>query len=362
MTELRAQAVLDAVLAGPVVPPAVAVAVGTADSMDVATHGSTRPGGEALTPGHLFDLASITKAVGTTTMLQRLAALGELRLDDSVSRFLPSDPVLGATLDQLARHRSGLWEWQPLYFVDRPPMETIAELPLRYGRDQARHYSDLGFMVLGAVICAVTGGTLASALDALVTRPLGLSDLGYLPDSRRAVAAAHGDSIEQTMVATGEPYPVLLGDPGFAWRRHLLAGEVADGNAFHAWGGVSGHAGLFGSVTAAFSVCAALATGDRTLWGGPELTGRLFAAGKDPEQAFGWRRLAVRLDGEPRTLIYHPGFTGGAAGFVPETGLAVVMLSNRLLADAPVMTDQLWQRALTGAGLIEPSEAGHSAG
>ncbi len=353
MTE-RAQAGLQAVLAGPVVPPAVAVAVGGADGMSLATSGRTWVGGEAVTADSLFDLASITKAVGTTTMLHRLAALGELRLDDPVSRFLPDGPAAAATLDQLARHRAGLWEWQPLYFVDQPPLEAIAALPLRYGPDQARHYSDLGFMVLGSVICSVTGGSLAGALETLVTGPLGGADLGYLPDRGRAVAAAHGDSIEQTMVATGEPYPVLLSDPGFAWRQQLLVGEVADGNAFHAWGGISGHAGLFGSVASVFQVCAALAAGDPTLWGGSELNRRIFAAGADPEQAFGWRRLPVRLDGEQRTLIYHPGFTGGAAGFVPGTGLAVVMLTNRLLADAPVTTDQLWQRALAGVGLIEP--------
>ena len=98
---------------------------------------------------------------------------------------------------------------------------------------------------------------------------------------------------------------------------------------------------MFGSVASVFQVCAALAAGDPTLWGGSELNRRIFAAGADPEQAFGWRRLPVRLDGELRTLIYHPGFTGGAAGFVPGTGLAVVMLTNRLLADAPVTTNQL---------------------
>lgn len=354
-----AQSILASVLAAPVVPPAVAVAIGTAETVDVAVHGQTWPGGTDVTADHLFDLASITKAVGTTAMLHRLAALGELRLDDPVTRFLPQGPAAGASLDQLARHRSGLWEWQPLYLTGRGPREAIADLPLRYGRDQARHYSDLGFMVLGEVVAAVTGDSLPGALERLVTGPLDLDDLGYNPGPDRTVAAAHGDTVERMMVATGEPYPVLFPDAGFAWREHLLVGDVADGNAFHAWGGVSGHAGLFGSVKAVFAVCASLAAADEGLWGG-SLAAQVFAAGPDSEQAFGWRRLPIVLDGRPRTLIYHPGHTGGAAGFVPGTGLAVVMLTNRLLAGAAVTTDELWRRALAGAGLIAPDEGGQA--
>ncbi len=217
--------------------------------------GRTSAGGPAARPSTLFDVASVTKIV-TTLAIMRLRAEGALGLDARVRDLLPGfsggakDAV---TVRMLLLHRAGLTEWWPLYAdaTDGPavigdPRAAIARaaaLPLAYAPDSGRHYSDLGFQLLGAIVEAAHGSGLRDAVAALVTGPLGLRDTSYgpVPD---AAATSDGDSWERRMIATGEPYPVPAEAPRGS-RVHLLRGEVNDGNAHHAFGGAAGHAGIF---------------------------------------------------------------------------------------------------------------------
>src|SRR5690606_23826199 len=152
------------------------------------------------------------------------------------------------TLRHLIQHRAGLWEWQPLYLDPRDAWEQIDALPLRYPLDEGRHYSDLGFMLLGRVVASVTALPLDAAVRELVTGPLALSRTGYGPVGAPVAASATGDRVERRMVETGEPYPVLAAAHDFVWREEEIAGVANDGNCFHALGGISGHAGLFSTV------------------------------------------------------------------------------------------------------------------
>ena len=324
-------------------PPGRVVGVSRAGRRSVAASGVAGSGGEAVTPDTLFDLASVTKVVVTTCLLHRLAVLRELTLDDRVDRYLRWSPCPAVSLRTLAYHRAGLWEWQPLYLT-ADPVGSLAGLPLRYSPGSGRHYSDLGFMMLGLVVEAVTGLNLREALAEIICAPLALRHLSFGPVSAPVASSSLGDAIEQRMVETGEPYPVLFEDPGFGWREAELVGEANDGNAFHAFGGVAGHAGAFAATNDLLTLLESLA-GGADFWGD---CGGVFADGPDEGQAFGWRSMTT---GSARWL-WHPGFTGCAVGFVPGEGTAVAMLTNRLLADDPAPTEALWRDVLGSEVMI----------
>lgn len=332
-------------------PVGVVAGIANAERRETAAAGLANAAGESLTLDAVFDIASVTKVAATTSALLRLVTLGLIAFDDAVSRFIPMTVLPPqATLRHLLQHRTGLWEWQPLYLDDRDPWVQIEALPLRYPFGEARHYSDLGFMLLGRVIASATGMHLDAAIRELVTAPLGLTRTGYRPgtDTGLIVASGHGDATERRMVESGEPYPILTDRRSFSWREAEIVGQVNDGNAFHSLGGVSGHAGLFSTVDDLLTLGSALASADRhtDLWN-PDAVSDLFQDGPDAGQALGWRSERVRIDGREQRMLWHPGFTGCALGVVPDADAAVVMLSNRLLATtAPTTTAALWRRAL----------------
>ncbi len=338
---MSAMAAVEQILGGTNPPTGVVVGTSISGAIDIAAGGTDGTGG-TVTPASTFDVASVTKVAATTTALMRLVSQGALDLDVAAGHILPElRSAAGASIRDLLTHRAGLWEWQPLYFTP-DPWASVCELPLRYEPGTGRHYSDLGFMILGRIVSAIAAAPLDEAVRTLVTEPLGLSSTGYGPVTG-AVVSGHGDATEQRMVRTGEPYPVLLTDPGFTWREEDIRGVVNDGNAAHAFGGVSGHAGLFTTVED-------LLTLGRAVMGGEFIAEpvvcEFFTAGPDDGQALGWRAADVRLGGEPRRLIWHPGFTGCAFGMLPGADTAVAVLSNRLLAPEPRTTDSIWTDAL----------------
>ncbi|MEV4284701.1 serine hydrolase domain-containing protein [Nonomuraea bangladeshensis] len=299
--------------------------------------------GEApMTPDTHHDLASVTKVVATTTALIRLVSERLVDLDAPLSAYLPHS-YEAITVRDLLLHRGGLWEWWPLYVrADLPPP--------RYRPGRARHYSDLGFILLGRIVSAVTGLRLDRAVAELVTRPLGLTRTTYArPTGTEVAMSALDDRVEMTMLDTGRPYPVPYRSSDFAgWRRGPVLGEPADGNAFHALDGVAGHAGLFSTVPDLLRYCLAMSRYEEhdRLWR-PETVREFFAPGPDPEQALGFRRYALDLGGESVTVLGHPGYVGCAIGFVPGRDVALVVASNRLLVTGePTPTDDLWHGLL----------------
>lgn len=349
---MSAQEALAAIFREDSAPLGAVAGIARDGRQDIAAAGESHSDGTPMTISTAFDVASVTKVAATSTALLRLVTLGALHFDDPVVRYLPrSGCAEGATIRHLLQHRAGLWEWQPLYLDDREPWQQIDTLPLRYRLGEGRHYSDLGFMLLGRIVCAVAGATLDEAVRELVCDPLGLTRTGYGTVDGPVASSAFGDAAERRMVETGEPYPILAHrsqntEPrGFAWREDEISGVVNDGNCFHALGGVSGHAGLFSTAADLLRLGSALATdrGDQCL---PDARADMFRDGPDSGQALGWRSDHVRVDGREHRMLWHPGFTGCALGVIPETGTAVVLLSNRLMASAPMTTDALWRIAI----------------
>ena len=307
-----------------------------------------------ITADTAFDLASITK-VFTTVALMRLVSDGSVALDDPLGRYVPTAGAAArASIRSLLLHRAGLWEWWPLYMEARDPVAAhrwLDGMPLRYPPGEGRHYSDLGFMHLGRVVEAAAGMPLPEAIGELVTVPLGMPATRYGGAATGRVAAGSvGDVAEQRMIRTGEPYPVPYSVGDFdGWRTDVVRSAPNDGNAFHALGGVSGHAGLFSTVPDLLSLAAALASARDDLWS-PAVAAEFFAQGPDAGQALGFRRYAMRLDGRNAVVVGHPGYTGSVIGFVPGRDLGVVLATNRLhTLGVPALTDRLWAIALEAA-------------
>ena len=301
------------------------------------------------------DLGSVTKVLATTAALMTFVAREHLSLEASVSAFLPQArgrEVGKASLEDLLRHRAGLWEWWPLYLEARGPeaaVERIVSLPLRYPAGAGFHYSDLGFMLLGAVVEVCGGAPLPAVVRARVLEPLGLEAVSFeRPAEGLAVASSsNGDAIERRMIETGDPYPVTADGSAFrGWRDHVLTGEVNDGNAFHAFGGVAGHAGLFAPATDLLRFGEGLLTSLRGAGPfDPEVMRDFVTPGGEGRQALGfrvWPELGA---------VGHLGFPGVGVAILPERDLAVAMVTNRLhlrgLSARP--TDGLFRLAVTAA-------------
>jgi len=364
--------------AGATPPAGVALALrapGVAQSAAAGLRSVPTGGAEAapLTVDTHHDLASVTKIVATTTALIRLVSEGIVGLDDEARRYVPGffeGDKASITVRQLLLHRAGLREWFPLYLAAddaSSARDHLDRLPLRYQPDTGRHYSDLGFILLGRIIAMVTGQRLEDAVSTLVTGPLGMSSTRFAhpavdPADRAADVAtsSFGDQCEMAMVDTGIPYPVPFRSADFAsWRRVPITGEVGDGNAFHAFAGVSGHAGLFSTLSDLVTFADAFANyaEHEELWD-PRVAQEFFAPGPDAIQALGFRRYRLDLGHERVDLLGHPGFVGCAVGFVPGRGIALAMASNRLLTSgSPVPTEHLWQQALAEASTAIAEQA-----
>ncbi len=113
---------------------------------------------EKATLAHQYDIASLTKVVGTTTAIMRLADAQKLQVDEPVGKYIEafnSPDKKAITIRHLLTHTAGLYEWYPLYYYCQNKAQTyefIGKLPLKFPVGKERRYSDLGFVILGQII------------------------------------------------------------------------------------------------------------------------------------------------------------------------------------------------------------------
>ena len=264
----------------------------------------------------VYDLASLTKVVGLTTAVMDAVGAGLLDVDAPVQRYVPAFAGPGkeqVTLRHLLTHSSGLPAWRPLHThsADRASALALADTtPLDTVPGARFVYSDLGAIVLAQAVEAVRGERLDSLLDRTVFAPLGMACTRFLPPP---------DWLPHIAPTENDP-----------WRGRILRGEVHDENASRL-GGVSGHAGLFGSASDL------LTFGDWLLARAADPALEPFFRSQDlphgSSRAFGWdtpsegssagRRLSARSFG-------HTGFTGTSIWMDPARRLVIVILSNRV--------------------------------
>ncbi|HJZ27829.1 MAG TPA: serine hydrolase domain-containing protein [Streptosporangiaceae bacterium] len=302
-------------------PPAAAVRVCTPGSSPYAAAGGWARLADADLPEPvpadaetLFDLASLTKVVATLPLVLLLHQRGQWSIDDPVARWLPGAPRSPVTISQCLLHVSGLVPHRPYYATCAGSAEikraVIAELADAVPGQVS--YSDLGFMLLGWAVEECAGEPLAVLAEREVLGPLGMASTGYRPRAPRSrIAATEADGDQRA-------------GAGVVW------GQVHDGNAF-ALGGISGHAGLFGTAGDLGRFVSALLTPDRH----PVLRAETLAlmtarrAGAGPEsRVLGWRLDPEAWGRWPDGTIWHTGFTGTSLLIAPALGVAVVLLSN----------------------------------
>jgi serine-type D-Ala-D-Ala carboxypeptidase len=332
---------------------------------DAQTHQGTEPlrRPRPTTRRTIFDMASVTKVEATTAAVMKLVDEGLLDLDARLRKYLPrfTDEKGDILVRQLLTHRSGLWEWQPTYMHGRNKaqvLDFLADLDLRYGVGERRQYSDIGFMLLGAIVEKVTGQALDDYVREQVHRPLGMADTTYLPDRRlrdRIAATSLGNSYEYTMIDTQSPYPIVgdLDPDDFPdWRRHTIVGEVNDGNAWYGWQGVAGHAGLFSTARDLAVYAQTMVNGGGyadTELAAPGVVDEFLTEQYDNGQGLGFWTDRLSTIGEPGGFG-HSGFTGTEFLFDPARELVVVLLTNRLHPDrGPGSITAVWQDVLRHA-------------
>lgn len=306
------------------------------------------PGSPPMSVDAVFDAASVTKVVVTTTAVLQLVERGLVTLDDRVDRFLPGlvgAPIGQATLVQLLTHTSGL-PYVPLFALGADWsewLEEIAEMPL-VGPGERVIYSCPGFILLGRIVETVTGEGLAEYAERRILDPLGLDSSRYLPLSapvpgslaprlvmtERRDASVRGRVIDRVMRDRDRYREAWAGrhQDGFA------LGCVHDENAA-ALGGVAGNAGLFTTAAdlvafgrmwldqgaAGVLTAATIQTATRDRTGEPERRGLGWLLG-GPGSPFG--------DLTPTDAYGHTGFTGQLLFIDPHRGLVAVLLTNRL--------------------------------
>lgn len=268
----------------------------------------------------IYDLASLTKVVGTTTAIMVLFDDGKVHLDDPVSLYVPTftgGEKSRVTIRMLLEHRSGLPAGRDLWRIARTPEEARAAViatPLGCEPGRCYEYSDLGADMLGFVVEAASGEPLDQFLQERVWTPLGMEDTGFRP----------ADSL-RTRIAPTETSPP---------RGYPLRGEVHDENAY-ALGGVAGHAGLF-STAADLSIFAQMMLNGGE-YGGTRIiadsTVALFSTRAAGTRALGWDTCAGSgsCGKYLGTDAYgHTGFTGTSMWIDPDRDMFVILLTNRV--------------------------------
>lgn len=297
---------------------------------------------ELLTVDHLFDLASLSKVFGTTMAVMLLADRGVLDLDVPLYRYLPDfrgENKDSVTVRHLLSHTAGLEPWKPIYYhADQSgrALAYVTSLPLAYSVATARHYSDLGFMLLGAVVERLTGESLDSFLERSLYGPLQLETVTFRPLEKGhtlIAATSHGNPYERRMIEDDNFGYKTDEDPASftGWRNYVLQGEVNDGNAFHAFEGVAGHAGLFGTAKDLSVLLQVLLNKGR--YGGsvifrPE-TVNLFLKPDHTGSGLGWAMAPDIIGVEYPGAFGHSGFTGTHVVAIPELDLSIILLTNR---------------------------------
>jgi beta-N-acetylhexosaminidase len=314
--------------------PGGVLAVGYNDAIELHPFGklSTDKKATAVKWDTMYDMASVTKVVVTTTSVMMLVEQKRLDLDAPVSRYLPefaaaakSDPNptwrARVTIRNLTLHDSGLPGIRQ-FFKDTKGYDAVIHRalsePLVHEPGRQVEYSDLGFMLLGEIVQRLTGETLDTFAKENIFEPLGMKDSMFNPPRslRPRIAPTELDA---------------------DYRKRLIVGEVHDENSW-AMGGVAGHAGLFSTAGDIAAFAQMMLNGG--IYGYHRLLSRAtiqqFTARQDignSARSLGWdvvvQPSSAGHDFSP-AAFGHTGFTGTSVWIDPERDLFVVLLTNRV--------------------------------
>jgi len=274
----------------------------------------------------LFDLASLTKVIATTTAVMQLVERGDLQLDQPIAHYWPDFGANGKdaiTVRQALTHYSGLRADLPNgnWAGYRTAMAMIAAESPKQPPGSGYEYSDINFEVLGELVARVSGQPLDVYCLQHIFLPLGMHDTGFKPSA----------SLRERMA------------PTTLWRKQINWGQVNDPTAAR-MGGVAGHAGLF-------STADDLAIFARMLLHGgsyrgvtilhpdsvAQMTSPQVLPDKTRQRGLGWNLEApLTNDGSvvvPSGFYGHTGYTGTSLWIDPITHTFAIILTNRVFPD-----------------------------
>jgi len=300
---------------------------------------AVEPVPEPMTEDTIFDIASLTKVVATTTSIMQLVENGRLRLADPVSRHIAGFGRYGKdgiTVRHLLTHTSGLRPDLELEVefagADEAIRRAIDEVPLA-APDDRFVYSDINFFLLGEIVKRVTGERLDGYAKAHVFDPLGMRDTMFLPPQELR------SRIAPTERCRPRTWPCDAAAPDVPFLRGIVHDPTA-----RRMDGVAGHAGLFSTADDLSRFCRMLlgggALGSTRLLSAATVA-RMIApstpAGMTDVRGLGWDidsgYSANRGDLFPLGSFGHTGFTGTSLWLDPESKSYVVFLSNRVHPD-----------------------------
>ena len=272
----------------------------------------------------VWDLASLTKVVATTTALAQLIETGKVALDSPVVRYVPDWTGGGresVTIRHLLTHSSGLPSFKP-YDTLTHNADSLAALlfatQLERRPGERMIYSDIGAFMMGEVVKRVSGETLDGYFDRHVSRPLKLKETRFTPPRswRKRVAPTEIDTL----------------------RGGLVHGAVHDERAYYL-GGVAAHAGLFGSARdlarfATMMLRNGTLDGARILQPATIAQFTAYADSAFSNRGLGWQKPAGNSAWAGAFMgsraFGHTGFTGTSMAIDPDLDLYIILLSNRV--------------------------------
>jgi uncharacterized protein YbbC (DUF1343 family)/CubicO group peptidase (beta-lactamase class C family) len=370
---------VDAAIARHELPGAV-VLVGRGDAIlyhQAFGQRAVRPAAEAMTEDTIFDLASLTKVVATTTSVMQLVEQGRIRLTDPVAQYIPEFARYGKNtiaIRHLLTHTSGLRPDLELEIEFHGAGEAIRrateEVPTAAPGERFV-YSDINFFLLGDIVRRVSGERLDRYAATRIFEPLGMTETSFLPPSSWTPRIAPTEACDPLAWPCRPAAGEAATAPG---REAFLRGVVHDPTA-RRMDGVAGHAGLFSTAADLSRFC-------RMLLGGGRLgAARILSAAtvarmtspSTPPELRAVRGLGWDIDspyssnrGElfPIGSYGHTGFTGTSLWLDPGSKSYVIFLSNRVHPDGKGDVTPLRARIATvaAAALLSPDDVARGAG
>ena len=277
----------------------------------------------------IFDLASITKVVATTSAVMKLVETGQIDLDEKVVTYLPDfkgkkpkyfQQKNRITIKHLLTHTSGLPPYKQYFLMggdSKTRLDSVFNTEPAYGIEVKTKYSDIGLITLGKVVEKVGGVSLDILVDSLVFRPLGMNTTFYNPPSSKI------RRIIPTEIDSG-------------YRNGLIHGEVHDENS-HSLGGVTGHAGLFSTADDLAVFSQMMLNGGIYGWKRvfKQETIQLFTTKANvvegSSRCLGWDSPSGKASGGvflSDSSFGHTGYTGTSLWIDPENNMFVILLTN----------------------------------
>lgn len=295
----------------------------------------------------VFDIASITTVLVTTTLVARFIERQRLNLEDRVARYLQGISVNGKgtiTIGQLLSHRGGFPQWHPYFeeliranagarvgiMTSRGAADyvynSIVRSSLKYKIGTKQVYSDVGFMLLGHLLEVLSGLSLEKLAQQEIFSPLGLKSTAYI---NLGLIKRHGIQPVIDMIAPTEEC---------SWRKRVLCGEVHDDNAW-AMGGIAGHSGVFSTASDLYRFAREMLAAfyGESQYLSREVVTKLWQpaeGGPSTGWRYGWDSPSAENGmteaGLSTGAVGISGFTGCSLWIEPSEGLTIILMTNRI--------------------------------